>query len=111
MITDFGDVPKEFQDKQPLIRDTQPEIESDSKEFTYNPDIDSDFDEDVNDDFADDQVDEELGNDVIESSNLISPEVTPVIMELIDVFPKDFTHNDISLTPSSHLSIISTGLS
>jgi len=34
-----------------------------------------------------------------------------VITELIDVFPKDVTHNDISQTPSSLLFIISTALS
>ena len=32
-------------------------------------------------------------------------------MELVDVFPKDVTHNDISQTPLSHLTIISTALS
>ena len=81
-------MPKEFQDKPPPIRDTQLEIESDSEEFTYHPDINSD--EDVNDDFVDDQVDE-LGDDIVESSTLISLEVTPVITEIIDVFPKDNT--------------------
>jgi len=40
-------------------RYTQPEIEYDSEEFAYYPDIDSDFDEDVDDDFTDDQVAEE----------------------------------------------------
>ena len=59
----------------------------------------------------DDQVHEELGDDVVEFSTLISPEVTPVIMEVVDIFPKDVTHNDISQTPLSHLSIISTALS
>jgi len=34
-----------------------------------------------------------------------------VITELVDVFPKDVTHNDISQILSSHLSIISTALS
>jgi len=76
----------------------------------------SDFDEDVDDDFIDDQVDEEvvneeLGNDIIESSTLISPKITPVIVELVDVFVKDVTHNDISQTLLSHLSIVSTALS
>ena len=52
-------------------------------------------DEDV-DDFADGQVHEKLRDDIIESSTLISPEVTPVIMKLVDVFPKDVTHNDIT---------------
>ena len=48
----------------------QSEIESDSKKFTYHPDIDSD--EDV-DDFADDQVHKELGDDVVEFSTFIFP--------------------------------------
>ena len=74
VVKEFSDVSKELQDKPSPICDTQPESESDSKEFTYHPDIDSD--EDVDDDFADDQVHEELGNDVVESSILISPEVT-----------------------------------
>ena len=104
VVKEFSDVLKEFQDKPSPICDTQPEIESDSKEFTYHPDIDSD--EDV-DDFADDQVHEELGDDVEESSIFISPEVTLEITEL-DVFPKDVTHNDISQTPLSYLSIITT---
>jgi len=108
VVKEFSDVPKEFQDKLSPICDTQSEIESDFKEFTYHPDIDSD--ENV-DDFADDQVHEELGDDVVESSILIFPEVTTVITELIDVFPKDVAHNDISQTPQSHLSIISTALS
>ena len=66
VVKEFSDVPKEFQDKSSPICDTEPEIESDSKEFTYHPDIDSD--EDVDDDFADDQVHEELGDVVVESS-------------------------------------------
>ena len=73
VVKEFSDVPKEFQDK-PSHMYNQPEIESDSKEFTYHPDIDSD--EDINDDFADDQVHEELGDDVVESSTLIFSEVT-----------------------------------
>jgi len=68
------------------------------------------IDEDV-DDFANDQVHEKLGDDIVESSTLISPEVTPVIMKRVDVFPKDVTHNDINQTPFSHLSIISIALS
>ena len=58
--------------------DILPEIESDSEEFTYHPDIDSDFDKDV-----------ELGDDILEFSTLIFPEVIPVITELVDVFLKD----------------------
>ena len=85
VVKEFSDVPKEFQDKLSPICDTQSEIESDFKKFTYHPDIDSD--EDVDDDFTDDQVHEELG-DVVESSTLISPEVIPVITEFIDVFLK-----------------------
>jgi len=74
--------------------DTQPGIESDSEGFTYHPEIYSDFNEDV-DDFANDQVDE-LNDDIVKSSTLISPEVTPVITILVDIFTKDVTHNDIS---------------
>jgi len=44
MVKEFSDVPKKFQDKASPICDTQPEIESDSKEFTYHPDINSDED-------------------------------------------------------------------
>ena len=108
MLKEFHDIPKDFQDKSSPICDIQPEIESDFKEFTYHTDIDSD--EDVDDDFADDQVHEE-GDDIIESSTLIFPEVIPVITKLVDVFPKDVTHNTISQTPLSHLSIISIELS
>ena len=92
VIKEFRYVLKEFQDKSSPICDNQPEIESDSKEFTYHPDIDSN--EDVDDDFADDQVHEELGDDVVKFSTLIFPEFIPVITELINVFPKDVTHND-----------------
>jgi len=104
VVKEFSDVLKEFQDKPSLIRDNQLEIECDFKEFTYHTDIDSD--EDVDDDFADNQVYEVLGDDVVESSTLIFPEIIPVITEL-DVFPKDVTYNSISQTLSSHLSIIS----
>ena len=69
---------------------------------------DSDFDKDVDDDFTDDQVDEEIGDDIVEFSILMFLEVTPVITELIDVFPKVVTHNGISQTPSNNLSIVST---
>ena len=55
--------------------------------YIYHPDINSD--EDVDDDFVDDQVYEELGDDVVESSILIFPEIIPVITELVDVFSKD----------------------
>jgi len=92
----FSDVSKEFQDKPIPICDTQPEIEIDSDEFIYRPDIDSDFDEDVDDDFADDQVDEELGDDIVQSRTLIFSEVTSVITGLVDIFPKNVTHNSIS---------------
>jgi len=109
VVKEFSDIPKEFQDKPSHICDNQPKIESDFKEFTYHPDIDSD--EDVDDDFTNDQVHEELGDDVVEFSTLIFPEVIPVITELVDVFPKNVTHNSISHTLSSHLSIISTVLS
>ena len=108
VIKEFRDVPKEFQDKPSPICDNQPDIESDSKEFTYHLNIDSD--EDIDDDFADDLV-HELRDDVVESSTLISPKVIPVITKLVDVFSKDVTHNGISQTLSSHLSIISTALS
>jgi len=101
VVKEFSDVSKQFQDKPSPIYDIQFEIESDSKKFTYQRDIDSD--EDVDDDFADDQVHEELGDDVVKSSTLISPEVTPVIIDLVDVFLKDVTHNDISQTRSSLL--------
>ena len=74
MVKEFSDVPKEFHDKPSPICDNQFEIESDSKEFTYHPDIESDVD--VDDDFVDDQVYEELRDDVIEFSTLISPKVT-----------------------------------
>ena len=57
------------------------------------------------------QVHEELGDDVVESSTLIFPEITSVITELVDVFPKDVTRNGISETLSRRLSIISTALS
>jgi len=67
VVKEFSDILKEFQDKLSLICDTQPEIESDFKEFTYHPDINSD--EDVDDDFADDQVHEELGDDVVFMKN------------------------------------------
>ena len=80
IVNEFSNVPKDFHDKPLPICDTQPEIESDSKEFTYHPDID--------DDFANDQVHEELRDDVVESSTLISPEVIPVITELVGVFSK-----------------------
>ena len=53
VVKEFSDVPKEFQGKPSPICDNQSEIESDSKKFTYHPDIDSD--EDV-DDFTNDQV-------------------------------------------------------
>jgi len=109
VVKEFSEVSKEFQDKPSPIYDNQPEIESDFKEFTYHPDIDSD--EDVDDDFADDQVHVELGDDIVESSTLISDEVIPVIMKLVDIFLKDVTYNDISQTLSSHLSIISIALS
>ena len=89
---------KVFQDKSPPICDTQPEIESDSEEFTYHSDIESDFDEEV-DDLTDNEVNEELDDDIIESSTLISPEVTPVITEINDVFPKD---NTLILPKSPH---------
>jgi len=56
----------------------------------------SNSDADVDDDFANDQVHEELGDDVIESSTLISPIVILVITELVNVFPKDVTHKGIS---------------
>ena len=56
------------------------------------------------------QVNEELGDDIVESSTLISHEVTPVIIELVNIFPKD-THNGISQTPSIYLSTVSTALS
>jgi len=56
MVKEFSDVPKKFQDKSSPICDIQPEIESDSKKFTYHPDIDSD--EDVDGDFTYDQVHE-----------------------------------------------------
>jgi len=59
---------------------TQPEIEYDSEEFTYHPDINSD---------------EELDDDIIESSTLIFSTVT-TITELVDVFPKDVSRNGIS---------------
>ena len=62
IVNKFSDVPKDFHDKPLPICDTQPEIESNSKEFTYHPDID--FDEDVDDDFANDQNDEELDDDI-----------------------------------------------
>ena len=42
VIKEISDVPKEFQDKPSSICDNQSEIESDSKEFTYHPDINSD---------------------------------------------------------------------
>ena len=61
MVKEFSDVTKEFQDKPSSICDTQLEIESDFKEFTYHPNIDSD--EDVDYDFTDDQVHEELEDD------------------------------------------------
>jgi len=77
VVKEFSDVPKEFQDKPSPICDNQPEIESNFKEFTYHPDIDSD--EHIDDDFADDQVREEVGDDVVESSTLIFLEVIPVI--------------------------------
>ena len=87
MVKEFSDVSKEFQDKLSPIFDTQPEIESDSKEFTYYPDIDSD--KDVDDDFIDDQVHEELGDDIVESSTLIFfPEVIPVLQNLLTSFLK-----------------------
>ena len=91
MITEFRDVPKEFQVKSPPICDTYPEIESDFKELTYHPDIDSNFNEDVDDDLKDDQVDEELGDDIIESSSLIFLKAIIVITRINDVFPKDNT--------------------
>ena len=109
VVKEFSDVPKEFQDKSSPICDSQPEIEYDCKEFTYHPDINSD--KDVDDDFVGDQVHEELRDDIVKSSILISSEIIPVIAELIDVFPKDVTHNGISQILSSHLSIISTALS
>ena len=90
MLKEFSDVVKKFQDKPSPIYDTQPEIESDSEEFTYHSDIDSDFNEDIDNDFADDQVDEELDDDIVQSSILIFPKVTPVITELVDVFVKMF---------------------
>ena len=86
VLKEFTDVAKKFQDKPSPIYDTQPEIESDSEEFTYYSDIDSDFDEDIDNDFADDQVDEKLGDDIVQSSTLIFPKVTPVITKLVDVF-------------------------
>ena len=55
MITEFSDVPNEFQGKPPPICDNQPEIESDSDEFTCHSYIDSDVDEDLDDDLTDDQ--------------------------------------------------------
>jgi len=109
VVKKFSDLLKEFQDKPSHISDNQPEIESDSKKFTYHPDIDSD--EYVDDDFLNDQVHEELGDDVVEPNTLIFPEVTPVITEVVDVFPRDVTHNGISQTLLNHLSIISTALS
>ena len=69
VVKEFSDVLEEFQDKPSPICDNQPDIESDSKEFTYHPDIDSD--EDVDDNFADGQVHEKLEDDVVESSTLI----------------------------------------
>ena len=42
IVKEFSDVPKEFQDKPPPICDTHPDIEYDSEEFTYHPDINSD---------------------------------------------------------------------
>ena len=65
----------------------------------------------TDDDFANDQVDEELGDDIVNSSILIFLEVTPVITKLVNIFSKDVTHNDISQTPLSHLSTITTALS
>ena len=62
-------------------------IEYDSEEFTYHLDIDSD---------------EELDDNYVESNTLIFPEVT-TITELVDVFPKDVTHNGISQTHLTHL--------
>jgi len=40
VVKEFSDVPKK--DKPSPICDTQHEIESDFKKFTYHPDIDSD---------------------------------------------------------------------
>ena len=45
VLKTFHIVSKEFEDKIPLICDSQPEIEYDSEEFTYHPDID--FDENL----------------------------------------------------------------
>ena len=64
---------------------TQPEIEYDSEEFKYYPDMDSD---------------EELDDDIVES--LIFLEVT-TITELVDIFYKDVTRNGISQTHLTHL--------
>ena len=97
----FHIVPKEFQDKPPPICGTQPEIESDSEEFTYHPDID--FGEDLDDDFIDDQVNEELSGDIVEFSTLISSEVTSVITEIIDVFSKDNTPISSEVTTIAEL--------
>ena len=60
-VKDSSDISKELQDKSPLICDTQPEIEYDSEEFTYHPDLNSN---------------EKLDDDLIESSTLIFSEVT-----------------------------------
>ena len=66
-----------------------------------------------------------IGDDIAESSTLISPAVTQVIMEitdvflqtitevtiiteLVDVFTKDVTRNGISQTHLTHLPIVST---
>ena len=63
VLKEFSDAPKELQNKSPPICDTQLEIESDFKEFTYHADINPDFDK-------------ELGDDIIESKTLIFPHTT-----------------------------------
>ena len=74
MITEFSDVPNESQDKPTLICNTQPEIKFNSDKFTYHPYIDSDVDEGL-DDLTDDQDEEAFGDDIVESSIPIFPEV------------------------------------
>ena len=89
VVIELSDVLNKYQDKPPLICDIQPEIESESDEFTYHQYIDFNVNEDIDDDLTDDQDEEALGDGIVESTTLIFSEVTPVITKITDVSLKD----------------------
>jgi len=61
----------------------------DSEEFIYQAEKSEDYD-------SDEKI---KGDDIEESSTLISPEANPVITEFTDVFPKDNILIPLEVTP------------